>query len=117
MWKPTERAERWIQVEALCRCAELERQHGASMGQHLDQLNDDKRLVDQMRRLCRNRSRLARFRAVTRGFRPGSAALSAARRDITGRTAARALGRLGAPSKAGDDVEGCQSQIVALAVA
>ena len=94
MRKPTERAERWIKVEALCRCAELERQHGAAMSQRLDHLDDDKRVIEQMRRLCRSRFRGSQFSAFGRSFRRRLAALVALLRDVsqdTGRCTADAL--------------------------
>ena len=55
-----ERGERWIQVEALCLCAELERRHGAVVPVHLDQASGDERLIAEARRI------LARQRGPSR---------------------------------------------------
>lgn len=75
MKRPTEQTERWMEVEALCRCAQMERDYGVAFGEHLNRLEDDELMLAQMRRLCRRRARWAGLRAVTCWFRQGVRAL------------------------------------------
>ena len=68
MKKPSERTDRWIEVEALCRCARMERQYGPAAGEHIEQLQDDERLIAQMRRLWLTHQRWARLRQLAARF-------------------------------------------------
>lgn len=80
MKKPAERTERWIEVEALCRCAQLERQFGDAMSEHLMQIGEDQALVAEMRRLCEQRRRWRRLRMTVSGLLRRIAAMVTAQR-------------------------------------
>lgn len=104
MRKPTERTERWIEVEALCQCARLERAFGASMIEHLDQLDEDERLVAQMRRLCKGRRRLAHFRAVVQSsWRRLKSLMTASHRLVAETPTRQCMGRYGVRSSFGGE--------------